>query len=113
LSSSSDVSSSDDGDVHIVEAEDVLLGRALEGSWREHGNAEAFRRFMNRRLALGLAATGGLGRTGIDGNHLMAARHDLGEGRNREFGRSHEDDAHDAAYLLLVPLTQCYRDTSA
>jgi hypothetical protein len=71
-----------------------LLGFALEAFGGEDRNAEAFGRFMHRALALDLAATRRLWRARIDREHLVARGDDLGQGRNGEFGRAHEDDAH-------------------
>ena len=68
-----DVAVGDDhGGIEIERLEGRRFLLAAQAFGRAHGKAQRQRQLMHRRAAFLLAAAGGLGRAGVDGDHVMA-----------------------------------------
>jgi hypothetical protein len=78
--------------VVTLEGRGFLVG--LERLRCPHRQAERVGQPMHRRLALLLAAAGGLGRARIDGNHVVAGIDERLERRDGEFRRAEKRDLH-------------------
>ena len=84
----------DHGDVGSERAEGGLLGLALQRNRRKHRYAQPLGLALHRRRRqFQAAAAGRARRLGVDGDDLVARLGQRAQRGDREFGRSHEDDA--------------------
>ncbi len=90
-----DVAVGDDhGRVEIERLERLRFVVAPQALGRAHRQAERQRALVHRRAALLLAATGGLGRARVDGDHVVTGVDQRAERRHGEFGSAEKAELH-------------------